>query len=697
MGNDKKAAAGGSRDQTYPVTSGNIIKFYVLGSEDSEGRAGAFADVAAAIDAAQHFVFIADWSFQALTRVAPRPAAAKDANLLETVGHMLLRASARSESMLVGIHTWDHVNQAVPDPLNDDGDDVLDAMARAGNFKDLKRPSNLIWRMSSRTGVGNSHHQKFVVLDAEAPDGSGRRAVKAFFGGLDLTKGRFDFADSPILPPPTLPDGKEGPSTNPFRLKVKAGKFETDDWYNAEFKDNRGLPRQGWQDFYASVVGPSAWDVVREWVGRWNRLSGSLNPTGGPGDTQQRHRNKVRDKFTSLFDKAKFLQEDEPHGGPFKARVVRSMVKADWGPTLDTDPLFNKDIETKTKNKDGQEKVEFNWVVSGQSERSIALSYLNAINNAQRFIYIETQYLIGSGAQWRAPQPGVKNDVPGAIARRIVDRINQGKEFHAYLVLPMFPEGDPISGPAQRQRFFEFNTMRFMIETVFNAAAAKGKVWQEFLSFYFLANWNQVSNVKLSGTRQERVGSNRRYQLYVHSKLMIVDDEYAILGSANLNERSLAGDRDSEICLSMLADDGKLGDVRQVLGDLRRKAWQQHLGSTSAIPDLDAPEKPSCSGAIRSAGMVNWSDMSKGIRKPAPNNGHLLHLPFDATKSGDSVLVSVKGPNTDLILKQQDLSIFDAATRPVGKDGKDFVTPSEWDWTAPKGTSMAPLPDFIAE
>jgi len=35
--------------------------------------------------------------------------------------------------------------------------------------------------------------------------------------------------------------------------------------------------------------------------------------------------------------------------------------------------------------------------------------------------------------------------------------------------------------------------------------------------------------------------------IYIHSKLMIVDDEYAIIGSANINDRSMVGHRDSEI------------------------------------------------------------------------------------------------------------------------------------------------------
>lgn len=40
---------------------------------------------------------------------------------------------------------------------------------------------------------------------------------------------------------------------------------------------------------------------------------------------------------------------------------------------------------------------------------------------------------------------------------------------------------------------------------------------------------------------------NRRFMVYVHSKLMICDDAVAIVGSANINMRSLAGTRDTEI------------------------------------------------------------------------------------------------------------------------------------------------------
>lgn len=37
--------------------------------------------------------------------------------------------------------------------------------------------------------------------------------------------------------------------------------------------------------------------------------------------------------------------------------------------------------------------------------------------------------------------------------------------------------------------------------------------------------------------------------IYIHSKLMIVDDLYVLMGSANINDRSMIGDRDSEFAV----------------------------------------------------------------------------------------------------------------------------------------------------
>ena len=62
-------------------------------------------------------------------------------------------------------------------------------------------------------------------------------------------------------------------------------------------------------------------------------------------------------------------------------------------------------------------------------------------------------------------------------------------------------------------------------------------------------NWQKY--IKIFGLRNHTVMDNKPVSeiVYVHSKLMIVDDRYCILGSANINDRSMVGNRDSELAV----------------------------------------------------------------------------------------------------------------------------------------------------
>ncbi len=59
----------------------------------------------------------------------------------------------------------------------------------------------------------------------------------------------------------------------------------------------------------------------------------------------------------------------------------------------------------------------------------------------------------------------------------------------------------------------------------------------DYLFFFGLRTWDVLH------------GSPITEIIYVHSKLMIVDDQRAICGSANINDRSLSGEGDSEIAV----------------------------------------------------------------------------------------------------------------------------------------------------
>ncbi|GFY00689.1 phospholipase D1 [Trichonephila clavipes] len=73
--------------------------------------------------------------------------------------------------------------------------------------------------------------------------------------------------------------------------------------------------------------------------------------------------------------------------------------------------------------------------------------------------------------------------------------------------------------------------------------------------------------------------------VYVHSKLLIADDRIVIIGSANINDRSLLGNRDSEMCLIVEDVDfektlmnGKPYEAGHFACSLRRTLFREHLG-----------------------------------------------------------------------------------------------------------------------
>ena len=63
----------------------------------------------------------------------------------------------------------------------------------------------------------------------------------------------------------------------------------------------------------------------------------------------------------------------------------------------------------------------------------------------------------------------------------------------------------------------------------------------------------------------KRFRDKLRFPIYVHSKMMIVDDAYIIVGSANINQRSMAGTRDTEMAVGCwqpaFPDQNPYGDV----------------------------------------------------------------------------------------------------------------------------------------
>ncbi|MGY6002171.1 phospholipase D-like domain-containing protein, partial [Stenotrophomonas maltophilia] len=125
-------------------------------------------------------------------------------------------------------------------------------------------------------------------------------------------------------------------------------------------------------------------------------------------------------------------------------------------------------------------------------------------------------------------------------------------------------------------------------------AEVKAGRWKEYLSVMNLRSYGVLADVNHKNHyTPHTIGADQATplyvvteQCYVHSKLLIVDDAVAIIGSANCNDRSLLGTGDTEIAAVIVDGAAKsmdLGNGLQVITrkfarDLRMKLWRKFLG-----------------------------------------------------------------------------------------------------------------------
>ena len=120
-------------------------------------------------------------------------------------------------------------------------------------------------------------------------------------------------------------------------------------------------------------------------------------------------------------------------------------------------------------------KVHMNPKKGRVVDSSITQAYIHAIRNAEHFIYIENQYFMGSSYCWLNDQHiNCFHVIPCEIAQKVVQKIHARERFAVYIVIPMFPEGDPTSAPIQEILYWQTNTMQMMYDRVGKALKESG-------------------------------------------------------------------------------------------------------------------------------------------------------------------------------------------------------------------------------
>ncbi|XP_022844837.1 phospholipase D zeta 1 isoform X2 [Olea europaea var. sylvestris] len=214
---------------------------------------------------------------------------------------------------------------------------------------------------------------------------------------------------------------------------------------------------------------------------------------------------------------------------------------------------------------------------TSQIEESIHIAYCSLIEKAEHYVYIENQFFI-SGLEG---DEIIRNRVLDALYRRILRAHNEKKCFRVIIVIPLLPGfqgGMDDAGAASVRAIMHWqyrSICRGPNSILHNLFDLVGPRMQDYLSFYGLRAYGRLFDD----------GPVASSQVYVHSKILIIDDHTTLIGSANINDRSLIGSRDSEI--GMLIEDKEL--VESCMGgnswkagkfalSLRLSLWSEHLG-----------------------------------------------------------------------------------------------------------------------
>ncbi|KAF2199747.1 phospholipase D/nuclease [Delitschia confertaspora ATCC 74209] len=108
--------------------------------------------------------------------------------------------------------------------------------------------------------------------------------------------------------------------------------------------------------------------------------------------------------------------------------------------------------------------------------------------------------------------------------------------------------------------------------------------WDSVCECYMLGG-EDIRNVPWEGGAMDEIDAFVSEELYIHSKLLIADDQIVICGSANLNDRSQLGDHDSEIAIIVQDPtpvesymNGQPWRASRFAASLRRQIFRKHLG-----------------------------------------------------------------------------------------------------------------------
>jgi phospholipase D1/2 len=466
-----------------------------------------------------------------------------------------------------------------------------------------------------------SHHEKICVVDHTI----------AFCGGVDLCFGRWDTPQHVVVDDKLT--GFELDNNMPKdadHCQLWPGKDYSNprvqDFFNLdkpyeEMYDRSRVPRMPWHDVGMQIVGQPARDLTRHFVQRWNYLLRQRKPSR---------------PTPFLLPPPDFNPADiEALGldGTCEVQILRSACAWSLG----------------TPNK---------------VEHSIMNAYVQMIATSEHFVYIENQFYISSSDVLGTK---IENKINDAIVDRIKRAHANDEDWRACIILPLMPgyqnTVDEQDGSSVRLIMTcQYHSICRGETSIFGRLRAAGIEPEDYIQFYALRSWGEIGPNKTLVTEQ----------LYIHAKIMVVDDRVAIIGSANINERSMLGSRDSEVAAVIRDTEvldsymaGQPYKVGKFPHTLRVRLMREHLGidvdhiteeewvsqmsdaeSTGFRTESSAPSSPTADRATEQKLSENHSRLQDDILARAEKL-HSFNYDFDWAQDENPHLKANKKESSD--------------------------------------------------
>ncbi|KAK7840796.1 phospholipase d delta [Quercus suber] len=505
-------------------------------------------DICHAISEARHLIYIVGWSVFHKVRLVREPTRPLPRGGDLKLGELLKFKS--EEGVRVLMLVWD--DKTSRDKLFQSGmmqthDEETRRFFKHSSVTCVLTPRNA----SSKLGyikqqvVGTlfTHHQKCVLVDTQAFGNT--RKITAFLGGIDLCDGRYD--------------------TPEHRLFRDLDTVYQNDYHNPTFPAGTKAPRQPWHDLHCRVEGPAAYDVLINFEQRWRKAT-IWREVGLRFKRVSHWHDDALIKIGRIAwilspapcvskDGTTFIPQDDP-----LLRVSSEDDPESWNVqifrSLDSGSVkgFPKIVEhVEKKNLICSKKLVI--------DKGIQTGYIQAIRSAQHFIYIENQYFFGSSYAWpEYKNAGADNLIPMELALKIASKIRAKERFAVYIGLTMKMMYGIVARELEDMQMVDLHPLHY-------------------LNFYCLGNREDIFDNTDKVSESQRF---KRFMIYVHAKGMIVDDEYVIVGSANINQRSMSGTKDTEIAMGAYQPHHSWASRKrhprgQVYG-YRMSLWAEHLG-----------------------------------------------------------------------------------------------------------------------